>query len=62
MNKLAKALLLGGASIALATAAHAQRGTSSGTSAQGADDAKIRQLEQDIQDLSAQVQDLKRSL
>jgi phosphate-selective porin OprO/OprP len=61
MNKLAKVLLLGSASMALATAAHAQRGSSSGTSAQGADDAKIQQLEQDIQDLSAQVQDLKRS-
>ncbi len=62
MKKLATLLLLGSASIVLATAAQADRATSSGTSAQGAaNDAKIQQLEQDIQDLNAQVQDLKRS-
>src|SRR6202012_800586 len=40
--------------------AHADKAQSSGTS-QSANDAKIQQLEQDMQDLSAQVQDLKRS-
>jgi phosphate-selective porin OprO/OprP len=60
MKKLATMLLLGSASFALATAAHADRAQSSGTS-QSANDAKIQQLEQDIQDLDAQVKDLKRS-
>ena len=62
MKKLVTLLLLGSASIALATAAQADKAQSSGTSSQGAaTDAKIQQLEQDIQDLNAQVQDLKRS-
>ncbi len=61
MKTLATVLLLGSASIALATAAHAQKATSNGTSAADSNDAKIQQLEQDIQDLNAQVQDLKRS-
>ncbi len=54
-------LLLGSASLALATAAQAQKAPSSGSPTQAASDAKIQQLEQDIQDLNAQVQDLKRS-
>ena len=61
MKKLMTMLLLGSATIVLATAAQADKAQSSGTSAQGANDAKIQQLEQDIQDLNAQVQDLKRS-
>lgn len=62
MKKLVTLLLLGSASIVLATAAQAEKAQSSGTSSQGAaNDAKIQQLEQDIQDLNAQVQDLKRS-
>jgi len=56
-------MLLAGSAIVAATAAHAERAGSSGTSAQGAaaDDARIQQLEDDIQALQAQVQDLKRS-
>lgn len=62
MRKLMTVLLAGSATIAIAAAAHAaDRAPSSGTSNQGADAAKIDQLEQDIQDLQAQVQDLKRS-
>ncbi|HTT97887.1 MAG TPA: hypothetical protein VMF58_07535, partial [Rhizomicrobium sp.] len=62
MKKLATMLLLGSASIAVATAAYADKAQSNGTSSsQSANDAKIQQLEQDIQDLNAQVQDLKRS-
>lgn len=61
IGKFTSLLLAGTASLALATAAQAERAPSSGTSAQGANDAKIQQLEQDIQDLNAQVQDLKRS-
>lgn len=59
MKKLAAMLLAGGAGIALATAARA--GASDRNPAQEANDAKIQQLEQDIQDLTTQVQDLKRS-
>jgi phosphate-selective porin OprO/OprP len=55
-------LLLGSASMALATGAYADKAQSNGTSSsQSANDAKIQQLEQDIQNLNAQVQDLKRS-
>lgn len=61
MKKLATMLLAGSASIAFAVAAHADKAQSSGTSVQSANDARIQQLEQDIQDLNAQVQDLKRS-
>jgi phosphate-selective porin OprO/OprP len=61
IGKWTAILLAGTASIALATAAQAERAQSSGTSGQSASDTKIQQLEQDIQDLSAQVQDLKRS-
>jgi phosphate-selective porin OprO/OprP len=62
MKKLMTALIGCGASIAIAATAQAER--ASGISAQGnaaADAAKIDQLEQDIQDLQAQVQDLKRA-
>jgi phosphate-selective porin OprO/OprP len=61
IGKLSTILLAGTASIVLATAAQAQHAESSGTSGQGANDQRIQQLEQDIQDLNAQVQDLKRS-
>src|ERR1700742_1187142 len=60
-GKFARALLIGAAAVALSTTAYAQKGSSSGTSEQGANDAKIQQLEQEIQDLDAQVKDLKRS-
>jgi phosphate-selective porin OprO and OprP len=53
------ALMMGAALMALATAAHAQKAPSNGTSQ--SNDAKIQQLEQDIQDLDAQIKDLKRS-
>jgi phosphate-selective porin OprO/OprP len=59
-RKLKGILFAGTAGIAL-TAAHAEHAQAGGTSGQGADDAKIQQLEQDIQDLQSQVQDLKRS-
>jgi phosphate-selective porin OprO/OprP len=64
MKTFATRLLAASSMIALATAAQAaDRAPSSGNSTQGAaaNDAKIDQLEQDIQDLQAQVQDLKRS-
>ncbi len=65
MKRLTTTLLAGAAAIAFATAANAAHPDSSGNSQQGASqaaaDAKIQQLEQDIQDLNAQVQDLKRS-
>lgn len=62
MKKLAT-MLLAGSAIVAASAAQAERAGSSGTSAQGAqaDEARIQQLEDDIQALQAQVQDLKRS-
>jgi phosphate-selective porin OprO/OprP len=64
MSRLTSGLLAGAAVLALATGAQAAHPDSSGNSQQGADAAdaaKIQQLEQDIQDLNAQVQDLKRS-
>lgn len=61
IGKLTAILFAGTASFALAAAAQAQHAQSSATSAQGADDARIQKLEQDIQDLNAQMQDLKRS-
>jgi phosphate-selective porin OprO/OprP len=62
MKRFVAGLLAGSAALALATSAQAGRADSSGTSQQGAgNDAKIQQLEQDIQQLNAQVQDLKRS-
>ena len=61
MKTLTAVLLAGTAGLALATGAGAERAQSGGTSAPSADNAKILQLEQDIQDLNAQVQDLKRS-
>ncbi|MBV9992081.1 MAG: hypothetical protein JOZ72_12415 [Alphaproteobacteria bacterium] len=56
-------MLLAGSAIVAATAAHAERAASSGTSGQGAaaSDQKIQELQQSIEDLQAQVQDLKRS-
>ncbi|MBV8976578.1 MAG: hypothetical protein JO261_12460 [Alphaproteobacteria bacterium] len=61
--RILRTALLGGAALMMAaTGAQAGKATSSGTSAQGAaDQAKIDQLEQSIQDLESQVQDLKRS-
>src|SRR5580692_8980903 len=62
MKRFVAGLLAGSAALALATGAQAGRADSSGTSQQGAgNDAKIQQLEQDIQQLNAQVEDLKRS-
>lgn len=61
MKRLATMLLLGSA---IVSAAHAAgKPDSSGTSGQGsqATDARVEQLQQDIQDLQAQVADLKRS-
>ena len=59
MKRFVTALLAGSASIAMIGAAHA--GASDRNPAQEANDAKVQQLEQDIQQLNAQVQDLKRS-
>ena len=59
MRKLATMLLAGCASVAIVPAALA--GASDRNPAQEANDAKLQQLEQDIQDLQSQVQDLKRS-
>jgi phosphate-selective porin OprO/OprP len=59
MKRFVTALLAGSASIAMIGAAHA--GASDRNPAQEANDAKMQQLQQDIQDLNAQVQDLKRS-
>ena len=59
MSKLATMLLAGCASVAIVSAAEA--GASDPNPAQAANDAKLQQLEQDIQDLQGQVQDLKRS-
>jgi len=59
MRKLATMLLAGCASVAIVSAAEA--GASDRNPAQEANDAKLQQLEQDIQDLQGQVQDLKRS-
>jgi len=59
MKRFVTALLAGSASIAMIGAA--QAGASDRNPAQEANDAKVQQLEQDIQDLNAQVQDLKRS-
>jgi phosphate-selective porin OprO/OprP len=59
MKRFVTALLAGSASIAMIGAAHA--GASDRNPAQEANDAKLQQLQQDIQDLNAQVQDLKRS-
>ena len=55
MKRFVAGLLAGSAALALATGAQAGRADSSGTSQQGAsNDAKIQQLEQDIQQLNAQ--------
>jgi phosphate-selective porin OprO/OprP len=59
MRKFVTVLLAGSASIAMIGAAEA--GASDRNPAQEANDAKIQQLEQNIQDLNAEVQDLKRS-
>ena len=59
MRKFVTVLLAGSASIAMIGAAEA--GASDRNPAQEANDAKLQQLQQDIQDLNAQVQDLKRS-
>ncbi len=59
MRKLVTMLLAGSAGLAIVSAA--QAGASDRNPAQEANDAKLQQLEQDIQDLQGQVQDLKRS-